>query len=283
MDAVNISAWEGRTQTEAGEVSALQAATIHVTLGGSEAAAPRAGDPLPPLWHWCGFPPVVANADLSQDGHPHLGAFLPPLNLRRRMWAGGALSFHAPLAVGDALERRSTVLRLEDKGTPERPMVFVTLQHEIMGPLGLAVRERQTLVYMQIPETFVAPKKRPMPERAVARRQVAVTEASLFRFSAITFNAHRIHYDLPYAQTVEHYPGLVIHGPLQAMLLMNFATRHAGRAPSMFEFRGQHPMFLGAGDLDLAAEDQGDGAMSLACGQAGHVGTSAHAVWEGTQ
>jgi 3-methylfumaryl-CoA hydratase len=161
-------------------------------------------------------------------------------------------------------------------------MVFVTVGHDIKGPRGLAVQERQTIVYLDIPETFSPPKKRAMPTDAAAQTTFDVREPTLFRFSAITFNAHCIHYDLPYTQSVEKYPGLVIHGPLQAMQLMQLAQEHRGGPPSHFEFRGVHPMFLGCGQLDLAAVEDEDGGLALYAGQAGHQGTVARALWEGT-
>lgn len=278
MDIVNFKAWEGRIAEEAGSVSALAATQIGAALEGHRFSPLRAGDPLPALWHWCAFPSVLAQAELGADGHPKLGDFLPPVRLPRRMWAGGALSFHAPLRIGDPLTRLSTILKVEDKSTEQTPMVFVTLQHNIIGPRGLAVEEQQTLVYLDIPKSFVPPKKRPMPE---PQARIDLAETALFRFSAVTFNAHRIHYDLAYTREVERYPGLVIHGPLQAMHLMALATRTRGTAPSLFDFRGVHPMFLGA-PLDLAAEDTGEEGMRLFSGQAGHQGMQARALWEGT-
>lgn len=281
MDAVNIVAWEGRSTTATGGVSASLAARIHATLDTTGTAPPAEGDPLPPLWHWCAFPTGVPTADLGVDGHPHLGDFLPPIHLSRRMWAGGSLDFHAPIAVGDPLSLRSTIVKIDEKARDADPMVFVTVEHELRGPRGLAVRERQTIVYLNIPAEFAPPRKRPMPEAPAEHRIFPVGETTLFRFSAVTFNAHRIHYDLKYTQDVERYPALVIHGPLQAMKLMELARARRGGPPSHFEFRGVHPMFLGA-PLDLMAVEEEDGGLSLHAGQSGHQGTVARAFWEGT-
>lgn len=281
MDAVNIVAWEGRTQTRSGRVSTGLADQIHATLAPDAPRAPAAGDMLPPLWHWCAFPPTVPTAELGTDGHPHLGDFLPPIRMSRRMWAGGALSFHAPLRVDEELSCSSTIMRVDEKLGAENPMVFVTVNHEIRGARGVAVREQQTIVYLDIPPEFMPPKKRAMPDNPAANKRFEVREATLFRFSAITFNAHRIHYDLAYTQETEKYPGLVIHGPLQAMQLMQLATAQRGGTPSQFEFRGVHPMFLGD-DLDLMAVEEDDGGLALFAGQAGHQGTFARALWEGT-
>ncbi|MEL6914710.1 MAG: MaoC family dehydratase N-terminal domain-containing protein [Pseudomonadota bacterium] len=277
MDMLNTQAWVGRVREATGTLSEAEAARIAATLG---TPTPRRGDVLPPLWHWFAFPDVVEEAELAEDGHPRRGAFLPPLPLRRRMWAAGALEFRAPARVGEALTCRSTILSVAEKGSPARPMAFVTLEHEVRGPGGLVARERQTLVYLDIPETFTPPAKRAMPGAPDAQRSEAVSAATLFRFSAVTFNAHRIHYDADYTRAVERYPGLVIHGPLQALKLMAFACDRRGRAPSHFEFRGVHPMFLGA-NLDLAACEDGDGGLRLVAGQDGHQGMTATAIWEG--
>jgi 3-methylfumaryl-CoA hydratase len=281
MDMLNTDAWLGRTKTTQGGVNPARARQIHATMGPVDQPAPNMGDPLPALWHWCAFTPETPMSGLSQDGHPELGDFLPPLRLSRRMWAGGSLSFEAPLRVGDELTCTSTVTGIAHKGSEDKPMAFVTVDHEISGPKGVGIRERQTIVYLDIPETFVAPKKTALPDAPVAQGHMPITEATLFRFSAVTFNAHRIHYDLPYTQAVERYPALIIHGPLQAMALMQLATKHRGAQPSLFEFRGVHPMFLG-NDLDLRATDASDGGLDLFCGQSGHQGTVAHATWEGT-
>ena len=165
-------------------------------------------------------------------------------------------------------------------------MVFVTVDHKLYGEQGLAIEERQDIVYLDIPDTFRPPQKQPRPEAPVLHRQVRMSEALLFRYSAITFNAHRIHYDLPYAQQVEHYPGLVIHGPLQASWLIEAARTHRGRNPRHFEFRGVHPMLLVPGEspeIDIMATEDECGALSLFTGQAGHQCMQATAIWEETQ
>ena len=198
------------------------------------------------------------------------------------MWASGRLTFHAPLHVGDQLTCHSILREVSDKSTPDRPLVFVTVDHEIASPQGLAISERQTIVYQEIAPVFTPPKKRPMPDGPRHASTQIVDSARLFRFSAITFNAHRIHYDLPYARDFEHYPDLVIHGPLQAMLLMQVAVDEMGAPPSSFEFRGVHPMFLGA-DLDLMACDGDAKELQLFSGQSGHQGMQASASWEMSQ
>ncbi|MGD1883524.1 MAG: MaoC family dehydratase N-terminal domain-containing protein [Paracoccaceae bacterium] len=280
MDQVNLNAWEGRTGHSAGEISTTLATQLHATLGNPRIAAPSFGDPVPQLWHWCAFPPLTPTTELGRDGHPGLGHFLPPVQLERRMWAGGALRFRAPIRVGEPLERRSSVRAIKEKVGKSGPMIFVTIDHAIYGASGLAIEEQQDIAYLPIPSTYTPPVKRPMPEKPILSAKKAMPETLLFRYSALTFNAHRIHYDLPYAKDVEHYPGLVVHGPLQATLLLNAAKDHKGRGPDHFHFRGLHPMFAGV-DLDIAAVDE-DGALNLMSGQSGHQGMQATAIWEET-
>ncbi len=281
MDQINVKAWEGRSQTDEGGISAGMAAQIHATLGAPRTPAPGTGQNLPPLWHWCAFPPTAPMDELGADGHPALGQFLPPSDLRRRMWAGGSLNFYAPLRVGERLQRRSVLRSVKEKQGKTGPMMFVQVEHKVYGERGLAVEERQDIVYLQIPNSYAPPAKQPLPVDPVLHRVVPMSETLLFRYSAITFNAHRIHYDQAYARDVEHYPGLVVHGPLQATLLMQAACAHKGRCPVQFDFRGVHPVFHGDA-LDIMAREDEDGNLALCTGQAGHQGMQAHAMWEGT-
>lgn len=281
MDQINVKAWEGRSQTDEGGISAGMAAQIHATLGAPRTPAPGTGQNLPPLWHWYAFPPTAPMDELGADGHPALGQFLPPSDLRRRMWAGGSLNFYAPLRVGERLQRRSVLRSVKEKQGKTGPMMFVQVEHKVYGERGLAVEERQDIVYLQIPNSYAPPAKQPLPVDPVLHRVVPMSETLLFRYSAITFNAHRIHYDQAYARDVEHYPGLVVHGPLQATLLMQAACAHKGRCPVQFDFRGVHPVFHGDA-LDIMAREDEDGNLALCTGQAGHQGMQAHAMWEGT-
>lgn len=240
MDVVNLDNWIGRMETGSACLDPNLAARVAATLGYGATAA---GAALPPLWHWYAFVPDAPMDELGADGHPRLGGFLPAIPRARRMWAAGALTFHRPLHIGEMLTRRSVVRDVAQKSGASGEMIFVTLDHEIDGEDGTAITETQDIVYLPMPDRFVAPKKRAVPDGAQDLGCFAATEALLFRFSAITFNAHRIHYDLPYAQEVEHYPGLVVHGPLQAQLLMREATIWKGRGPTSFSFRGVHPLF----------------------------------------
>lgn len=279
MDQINTDAWVGRAVSDQGGVDQTMAAQLQATIGCVDTAAPKTGDLLPGLWHWCAFPGTTHVAALGSDGHPGGGILLPPLGLPRRMWAGGSLQFHAPIRVGDTLTRSSTVRSISPKDTAAGPMVLVTLDHAIAGPRGLAIQERQDIVYLPLPKGYTPPKKRVLPAPVVRRMEMSTP--LLFRYSALTFNAHRIHYDLDYARTVEHYPGLVVHGPMQASLLMRTATEMRGAQPQIFDFRAVHPLFAGT-DLEIATKEE-EGALQLWTGQDGHQGMQATAIWEATQ
>jgi len=275
MDKMNFQAWEGRETTARSAITEDQAAHIHATLGSGP--APRHGDALPQLWHWCAFLPTALNDALGRDGHVARSKLLPSLHLPRRMWAGGQLTFHMPLHIGDPIERQTRVRSIVEKEGQAGPLVLVTLDHTLHGPNGLAISERQDIVYLEIPEVFSPPAKKALPTEPIA--QIETPETLLFRYSAITFNAHRIHYDLPYTQEAEKYPGLVVHGPMQATFLMRTATEHAGRPPSTFAFRGVHPMFSGT-PCDIALQDNTDCGLQLWTGQNGHQCMQATAKWE---
>lgn len=281
MDQLNLSAWVDRTEITAGAVAVQTANMVHATIGQSDRSAPREGDVLPPLWHWYGFPPCTGMAYLGADGHPKLGGFLPPVPLGRRMWASGALEFHADLHVGEALSRQSRIVSVEEKTGGVGDMVFVTVMHEIHGQKGLAVSETQNIVYLAIPEAYRAPKPVAPPSAPDVTSSQTISEPLLFRYSAITFNAHRIHYDLAYTQQVEHYPALVVHGPMQANLLMAFAQAEYGRPPDSFAFRGIHPMFC-PGEMRLLIEKTEANRWSLCTATDAHQGMQATATWKET-
>ena len=255
------------------------------TLRSSPGQAPVAGDVLPPLWHWYAFPPMERTDELGSDGHPVRGlrgakqGFLPPVPYERRMWAGGKLSFHAPLRVGEPITRVSTVSQITEKTGTAGGMVFVAVDHVLSGAQGVAVRERHDIVYLPIPETYSPPPKRMADLNDVAAMtEVDATAPLLFRYSAITFNGHRIHYDRTYAQEVEKYPGLVLHGPLQAQMMIDLASSLRGAPPTGFDFRGMHPMF-DDGVMRVVAKDDGTTVSLNTVAPAGHIGMSATATW----
>lgn len=231
-------AWVGRSEFATDQVTSRDVARLAATIAPDHA---EIGADLPPLWYWLAFAPTVPHDGLGTDGHPALGKFLPPLEGRRRMWAGGRVRFVAPLRPDEMLERRTEIVKIAEKAGATGSLVFVTVQHTITGTTGGRVEEEQDIVYAALPERFSPPPQVPAPDGAMLR-PVVVDPVKLFRFSALTFNAHRIHYDLPYATEAEKYPSLVVHGPLQAILMMENARR-THSAPAAFRYRGLHPLF----------------------------------------
>jgi 3-methylfumaryl-CoA hydratase len=274
-------AWIGKQEVRSAEIAPALIAMLGATVDADwdAGAGTRPGSVLPPLWHWVVFPPQVPMSGLGPDGHPRLGGFLPDLGLARRMWAGGALEFHRPLHLGERLTQASTLTNVVEKTGAAGRMVFVTVAHELSGEDGLAISERQDIVYLAIPDRYTPPKAQPAPDNPTFDHLVPMTETRLFRYSAATFNAHRIHYDLPFAREVEKYPGLVVHGPMQATLLMGAAVRHRGRAPDRFSFRGVHPMFH-FHDLRLIGVEDGARMTLATAAPEGHQGLQATADWD---
>lgn len=249
--------WVGRCETVEDSVTLRQAAQMAALL--DQPFPLTQGSPLPPLWHWMAFQPVAPMAGLGPDGHPARGGFLPPVPLERRMWAGGRVAFHQPLALGVVMQRRSEVVKVVEKQGAAGAMVFVTVNHRISQSGVECVSDEQDLVFVAIPASFTPPAPQPVPPDPVWRQDQPMDPVRLFRFSAVTFNGHRIHYDLEYARNVEHYPGLVVHGPYQALLLIDAAQRRAGGAkPARYSYRGVRPLFH-TDRLELLglAEDQG--------------------------
>ncbi len=229
----------GRSETRTDIVSPGLVRGMAATL---DVALPSG--PLPPLWHWMLFQDWVPASGLGPDGHPKRGGFLPPVHhLPRRMWAGGRLLFHAPVHVGETLTRLSTILSVTEKTGGSGTLVFVTVRHEISGPAGLAVTEEQDIVYRGTEGAAVKPGEPALPVNAAAAREVLPDAVLLFRYSALTGNGHRIHYDADYVRGVEGYPGLIVHGPLQATWMAMLAAELGplGR----FSFRGRRPAFAG--------------------------------------
>lgn len=264
-----FDAWIGRTEDATDTISPRQARQLAATLGQTAAAdATDDGADLPPLWHWIGWSYDTPMTGLGVDGHTARGQFLPPVPLERRMWAGGRLTFHRALKIGEHMHRRSEILKVSEKTGGTGNMVFVTVGHQIFGKDGLAVTEEQDIVYVAMPKAFVPPAPIAAPVSALWVENPIIDTVRLFRFSALTFNGHRIHYDLPYAKDVENYPGLVVHGPLQAMMLIEAARRHKNRAtPTSYRYRGVRPLFhfntLRLMAQDLTAESEADAAQAL--------------------
>ena len=275
----NLRDWVGKTQ-HADDTLVLQQAMRMSALLDIEAHLSE-GDELPQLWHWAYFTPTAPQSLIDMDGHPVRGDFLPPVPLPRRMWAGSRVRFLAPLRIGQPISRRSEILSVEPKTGKQGELVFVTVRHTLSTEDGVAIDEEQDIVYRQITSTAMQ-----LPAQKVRKSDwiVPLTPDSvmLFRYSALTYNAHRIHYDLPYTKEVESYPGLVVQGPMTATLLLHAFKRHTGKQAATFHFRGQSPLFADypvrlcgcegatAGSYDLWAEGSG-----------GYIAMSAQVTVEG--
>ena len=282
MDIAELQKWVGKTETVSGEITPVPMAALSATLD-MDAPPPKSGDPLPPLWHWLYFLPIHRQSELGPEGHSIKGRFLPPVALPRRMWAGGRFEFQRPLRVGETYTRKSRVVSLQHKEGRTGPLVFVVARHEIGNAEGTAVIEEQEIVYRDHPKAGdMTPEPLKAPQGAKWERVVRPDDVLLFRYSALTFNAHRIHYDWRYATQVEGYPGLVVHGPLIATLLLDLLRREMPEAIVMrFSFRAVSPLF-DIGPFWVCGKPESDGkTISLwARTESGGLATSATATIE---
>ena len=263
-----LASWIGRSEQLADEATRAQAVALAATLD-REGLRLEPGDPLPPLWHWIYFTPKAPAHQIGPDGHPKRGGFLPPVTLPRRMWAGGRFEFKEPIRVGDALRRTSTIADVRRREGKSGALVFVTVRHEIDRDGALLLSEEHDIVYRDLPRPCaLAPEPERAPTDESTARTVVPDPVLLFRYSALTFNGHRIHYDRSYVTGVEGYPGLIVHGPLIATLLLGEAERQRpGLRVARFEFKAVHPLFDidpfevccrfgGGGSMDLWARDK---------------------------
>ncbi len=247
---MKLQEWIGRSETVEDTVTATPYAALSATLdwpAGPGPARPAAGTPLPSLWHWLYFLPIHAQSKIGPDGHARRGGFMPPVPLPRRMWAGSDFEFHQPLLVGDALTRTSTIVNVTEKSGRTGHLVFVKVRHDIRrnGDAAVALSEHHNIVYRPAAAPGeVAPAPQAAPPEFSWERHIIPDDVLLFRYSALTFNGHRIHYDRKYVTEVEGYPGLIVHGPLIATLLMDLLRRHVPDAVVLeFEFRAVRPTF----------------------------------------
>jgi 3-methylfumaryl-CoA hydratase len=240
-----LQAWVGQTETLSDTVTAAPVRALSATLD-REDADPVTGTPLPELWHWLYFLPTARQSGLGPDGHPQRGGFLPPVPLPRRMWAGGRLLWHQQvLQVGDAITRTSRIESVTHKAGRSGDLVFVLVKHEVRNAQGLALSEEHDIVYRANPQIGdPAPAPQAAAQNAAWSREIVPDDVLLFRYSALTFNGHRIHYDRKYVMEVEGYPGLIVHGPLIATLLADLLRRNMPGARLLkFEFRAVRPVF----------------------------------------
>lgn len=251
--------WIGRKESLEEEISAQRVAALAATLDIEH--PPLGGQPLPPGWQWLFFNPFVIRRKLGEDGHPQRGGFLPPIELPRRMWAGSRIQYLASVLVGDLATRSSLITKIENKVGKRGSLWFVTVQHTISQNGQSCIVEEQDIVYREAAAPGNAPAPVVVPPRydrePTVSQRVTPDTTLLFRYSALTSNGHRIHYDQAYAREVEAYPDLVVHGPLTATLLQQFAlSLGQGKPLARFEFRGVSPLFVSDSfSLESAAAD----------------------------
>jgi itaconyl-CoA hydratase/mesaconyl-C4 CoA hydratase len=248
MSTLDLTAWIGRQETLHDNLDIGHAQKVALTL---DAPAPGAGDPLPLLWQWGFFNGGVPYAEIGDDGHPKRGGFLPPADNRNRMWAGGRVQFIQPLRAGVAAQKQSTILNVVEKQGRTGKLLFVTVKHDYTQEGALCISEEQDIVYRE-PSPPKLQGTTPAPQ-AQWSETIEPTEVMLFRYSAVTFNGHRIHYDYPYVTQKEGYPGLVVHGPMLATLMCRaFVSANPDKQPVSLSYRGLRPLiapkpFMAAG------------------------------------
>jgi 3-methylfumaryl-CoA hydratase len=264
LNEAHLRTWVGKCQTDVDTVSAAPLRMMRATLDLPQASV---GLPLAPLWHWLYFLPSPQQGDLGDDGHARRGGFLPPVPLPRRMWAAGQFEFFHDLQLGDEISRTSTIDDVTVKNGRTGALCFVRVRHEIFNArggqsLGLAVREFHDIVYRPLATSDAQPPTYEVAPVAAHCEGVTPTDPLLFRYSALTFNGHRIHYDRKYVTEVEGYPGLIVHGPLMATLLAGLGQKlNAQLRAVSFVFRALKPVFdlhpfeLCAGELRGAERD----------------------------
>jgi 3-methylfumaryl-CoA hydratase len=244
VDIDHLKTWVGRSEdafdvAHAAPLAGLAALLDHET-------PPWIPGEVPPLGHWLYFLPYARQSDIDADGHTKRGGFMPPVPLPRRMWAGNRIEFRSPIPLGAAMTRRSTIESVEAKSGASGEMVFVTVLHQISVDGALAITEHHDIVYREAPKAGAAPPKSAQadPPQSEWTRVITPDPVQLFRYSALTFNGHRIHYDRDYCRDVEGYPGLVVHGPYTATLLVDhFLRRNPGAPITSLNFRARAPLF----------------------------------------
>ena len=279
LDIDHLASWIGNTETIEEVLSPQLVRRFNATLGMD--ASTNVGDPAPLMIHFCLAQPALPEDQLGPDGHPRRGGFLPPVPLPRRMWAGGEITFEAPLMIGGTITRSSTIQNVEQKTGNSGALCFVTVQHDISCDGKPALREYHNIVYRDPPaadaDQAAAPAAKPAPV-GLHSHMVETTPTMLFRYSAITFNGHRIHYDAPYARAVEGYDGLVVHGPIQATLMAHMAARTRGRIPARFSYRGKSPLFVGT-PFSVNGAETDDGMSLWTAASGGPIAMQAQASW----
>lgn len=239
----HLQSWTGKTETRLDQLTLGPVRALAATLDRHD-SEPCHGDCLPPLWHWLYFLPIARLSEVGPDGHPKRGGFLPPVPLPRRMWAGGKLQWHRPLHLGEEVQRVSCIEKVQHKSGRSGELVFVQVVHRISNASGLCLEETHDIVYRSAMPSDQATSTRVKPTHLAQWQQdIVPDDVLLFRYSALTFNSHRIHYDRRYVTQVEGYPGLVVHGPLMATLMVDLIRRNSERDLQSFEFKAIKPVF----------------------------------------
>jgi len=261
MTSSDLARWIGRTETVEDVVTATPYAALSATLDRAP-ERPAAGTPLPPLWHWLYFLPLYRQSEVGPDGHAKRGGFLPPVPLPRRMWAGSQFEFSQPLRVGDRIRRVSTIADVTEKSGRSGALVFVKVRHEITAndQPAPSIIEFHDIVYREATKPGdVAPPPKPAPASSAWQKHWVPDDVLLFRYSALTFNGHRIHYDRKYVTEVEGYPGLIVHGPMIATLLLDLLrSQRPDAVVRRYEFRAVRPLF-DIHSFDVCGEPSADG------------------------
>ena len=278
LDLDHLRQWIGRDQHDAEILTSTLVRQFNATFDRTSGTGP--GDEAPLLIHFCLAQPITPTAGLGPDGHPARGGFLPPVPLPRRMWAGGAFDFHGPIRIGETVERHSAIRDVAVKEGRTGPLCFVTVDHEVSSDGRAVLSERQDIVYRDATAPGAAAPARASEPVTTGRhsRRIAATPPFLFRYSAMTFNGHRIHYDAPYVRDVEGYPGLIVHGPMQATLLCQYAADLMGTPPKRFNFRSLSPIFDDA-DFTVNADTTPEGLRLWTSRIDGPVAMEAQATW----
>ena len=257
QDLEGLKKWIGEKETDVDYVTIPSIYRLSATLDRDD-PMPKFGDALPIGWHQLLFPRIVRHSQIGPDGHPARGDFLPPVPLPRRMFAGKRNIFHAPLKLGDEVRRESVIQSVTPKQGRTGQMVFVTVKMEIHSPRGLAITEEQDIVYREEPDpNSPPPAPQKAPGAAVWSKRVTPDPVMLFRYSALTFNGHRIHYDHPYVTGVEKYPDLVMNGGLTTLLVFELAREHGPSPIKTIASRNVRPMFVNR-EITVCGEPSAD-------------------------
>ncbi len=253
----DLQNWLGKSETKTAFIDSRQAELLAATFNSD---IPKKGDALPPCWHWAWFNDAIPPSQLGRDGHPKRGlsGLLPPSPLPRRMWAGGRIEFIKPVIIGKEITKKSTIEKIAEKTGSTGALCIVTTLHELFDEDELCIREHQNLVFREDPKPDTPkPQQIAPPQNAQVSHSVTPDTITMFRYSALTFNGHRIHYDIDYARDIEGYKGLVFHAPLTATLLFELATQIADKSISQFSYRATAPLF-GHQDFSIHGKKDGD-------------------------